>query len=76
MNPANTKGSGTEPLRSDPKSKFSPPPSPNLDSGKAAGGTKNMRAYNAAKTAAQLTTPKGSASHCPATVDKFSGKGV
>ena len=68
--------SGKDNLRGHEKKMHATQIKPDLDSGKPAGGTKNMRAYNAAKTAAQLKTPTGGANRIPGTVSKFSGKGV
>jgi len=76
MNGANYQRSGTDPLRSNPKSVHAAQIDPKAPSGTDCGGTKNLRAYEATKSAMQLKTPTGGASAKPGKVDTFSGKGV
>lgn len=47
-------GSGTEPLGSNPSPKTSAPASQDRSAGKDAGGTANLRAYNATLASTQL----------------------
>ena len=76
MNGANYQRSGKDPLRSNPKSVHASQIDPKLPGGTDVGGKKNLRAYEAAKSATQLTTPRGNDNAKPGKVDSFSGKGV
>lgn len=64
-------GSGTEPLGSNPSPKTSAPAAQDRSAGKPAGGTANLRAYEATKTAAQWKAGGKGANATPEKVQSF-----
>ena len=64
-------GSGTEPLGSNPSPKTSAPASQDRSAGTPAGGTANLRAYEATKTAAAWKAGGKGASATPEKVQSF-----
>lgn len=70
-------GSGTEPLGSNPSPKTGSITSPDRSAGKTAGGTENLRAYQATLAATKLTkSPTGGANRHPAGVKSFNDGSV
>lgn len=59
------RGTGTEPLGSDPKAKSGSVTASPTDAGKAAGGTENKRANPQTKRAAFNETPRAKAAKLP-----------
>ncbi len=64
-------GSGTEPLGSNPSPKTSAPAAQDTQGGKPAGGTANLRAYEATLAAAQWKSGGKGASATPEKVQSF-----
>lgn len=64
-------GSGTEPLGSNPSPKTSAPASQDRSAGTPAGGTANLRAYEATKTAAAWKAGGKGANAKPEKVQSF-----
>jgi len=60
------RGTGTEDLGSNPKALTSPPATQDRSPGKDAGGTANLRAYQATLAAKMLKSPTGGPNRIPA----------
>ena len=70
---ANYSKSGTENLRSNPITKHAASPDQSAPAGKDVGGRSNFRANEKVLTTGTPSTPGGSASHRPESVQVFSG---